>query len=65
MSTATRSPASPSLSSGWSLALAILLVIAGVVALLFPVMAAVTASLYVGWFAFIAIALASSKAAAA
>src|SRR5438093_3229088 len=60
-------PASPtaSLSSGWSLAFGILLVIAGIVALLFPVMAAVTASLYIGWFALIAVALASSKAAPA
>ena len=43
MSTATRTPAplAPGLSPGWSLALGILLVIAGVVALLFPVMAAV------------------------
>jgi uncharacterized membrane protein HdeD (DUF308 family) len=60
MSTTTRPPASttPGLSSGWSLALGILLVIAGVVALLFPVMAAVTASLYIGWFALIAGAIA-------
>jgi len=56
MSTATRPPAppAPGLSSGWSLALGIALVIAGVVALLFPVMAAVAASLYIGWFALIA-----------
>lgn len=52
MTTAT-SP-SVSISPGWSLALGILLVIAGVVALLFPVLAAVTAALYVGWFALIA-----------
>lgn len=42
------------LSPGWSLALGILLLIAGIVALLFPVLAAVTASLYIGWFALIA-----------
>ena len=43
-----------SLSPGWSLALGILLLIAGVVALLFPVLAAVSAALYIGWFALIA-----------
>jgi len=60
MSTATRPPATPApgLSPGWSLALGIALVIAGVVALLFPVMAAVAASLYIGWFALIAGAIA-------
>ena len=60
MSTATPSPASraPVLSSGWSLALGILLVIAGVAALLFPVIAAVAATLYLGWFALIAGAIA-------
>ena len=60
MSTATRPPATPApgLSSGWSLALGIVLVIAGGVALLFPVMAAVAASLYIGWFALIAGAIA-------
>ena len=45
---------STSLSPGWSLALGILLVIAGVVALVFPLLAAVTAALYIGWFALIA-----------
>jgi uncharacterized membrane protein HdeD (DUF308 family) len=56
MSTAA-TPASahaPELSSGGSLALGILLVIAGIAALLFPVIAAVAATLYVGWFALIA-----------
>jgi len=52
MTSATQSPAS--LSPGWSLALGILLVIAGVLALVFPVIAAVTAALYIGWFAIIA-----------
>ena len=42
------------LSPGWSLALGILLVIAGIVALLFPLLAAVTAALYIGWFALVA-----------
>jgi len=42
------------LSPGWSLALGILLVVAGVAALLFPFLAAVTAALYIGWFALIA-----------
>jgi uncharacterized membrane protein HdeD (DUF308 family) len=45
---------STGLSPGWSLALGILLVIAGVVALVFPLLAAVTAVLYIGWFALIA-----------
>jgi uncharacterized membrane protein HdeD (DUF308 family) len=56
MSTATQDPAThaPGLSSGWSLALGILLVIAGIAALVFPVLAAVAATLYVGWFALIA-----------
>jgi uncharacterized membrane protein HdeD (DUF308 family) len=64
MSTATRLPAAPAhgLSSSWSLALGILLVIAGVVALLFPAMAAVAASLYIGWFALIAGAIAIAVA---
>jgi uncharacterized membrane protein HdeD (DUF308 family) len=44
----------PARSPGWSLALGILLVIAGVVALIFPLLAAVTAALYVGWFALVA-----------
>ena len=43
-----------SLSPGWSLALGILLVIAGVMALLSPVMASIAATLYLGWFALIA-----------
>ena len=42
------------MSPGWSLALGILLVIAGVVALIFPLLAAVTAALYIGWFALVA-----------
>jgi uncharacterized membrane protein HdeD (DUF308 family) len=56
VSTATRPPGSHAsgLSSGWSLVLGILLVIAGIAALLFPVIAAVAATLYVGWFALIA-----------
>jgi uncharacterized membrane protein HdeD (DUF308 family) len=64
MSTATRpsAPPAPGLSPGWSLALGIALVIAGVVALLFPVMAAVAASLYIGWFALIAGAIAIAVA---
>ena len=64
MSTATRpsAPPAPGLSPGWSLALGIALVIAGVVALLFPVMAAVAASLYIGWFALIAGAIAITVA---
>ena len=41
-------------SPGWSLALGILLIIAGVLALVFPVIAAVTAALYIGWMALIA-----------
>ncbi|TMH35884.1 MAG: HdeD family acid-resistance protein [Betaproteobacteria bacterium] len=52
MTTTTQRPAP--LSPGWSLALGILLIIAGVLALVFPVMAAVTAALYIGWFAIIA-----------
>ncbi|MEP6942638.1 MAG: DUF308 domain-containing protein [Betaproteobacteria bacterium] len=44
----------PSLSPGWSLALGILLVATGVLALIVPAMAAVAAALYVGWFAVIA-----------
>jgi uncharacterized membrane protein HdeD (DUF308 family) len=56
MSTATQPSASfvPHLSSGWSLALGVLLIIAGVAALLFPMIAAVAATLYLGWFALIA-----------
>jgi uncharacterized membrane protein HdeD (DUF308 family) len=50
----TAAPLSTSMSPGWSLALGILLVIAGVLALVFPVIAAVTAALYIGWFALIA-----------
>ena len=52
MTTADQRPAR--LSPGWSLALGVLLVIAGVLALIFPVIAAVTAALYIGWFAIIA-----------
>src|SRR5215831_9886882 len=52
MTTSTQ-PA-PLLSPGWSLVLGILLIIAGVLALVFPVLAAVTAALYIGWFALIA-----------
>lgn len=56
MSTVTHPSASPApaLSSGWSLALGILLLLAGFGAVLFPVLAAVAAALYVGWFALIA-----------
>lgn len=56
MTTATQNPPphASRLSSGWSLALGILLLIAGVAALLFPVLAAVAATLYLGWFALIA-----------
>jgi uncharacterized membrane protein HdeD (DUF308 family) len=43
-----------SLSPGWSLALGVLLVIAGVMALVYPVVASITAALYIGWFAVIA-----------
>lgn len=43
-----------SLSPGWSTALGVLLIIAGVAALIFPFLAAVTAALYIGWFALIA-----------
>ena len=64
MSATPKPPAQPShgLSSGWSLALGILLIIAGVLALLYPVMAAVAASLYIGWFALIAGAIAIAVA---
>jgi uncharacterized membrane protein HdeD (DUF308 family) len=63
MTTAVPSPSrGDELSPGWSLALGILLVIAGIVALLFPVIAAVTAALYVGWFAIIAGAIAIAVA---
>src|SRR5271155_467928 len=56
MSTATQNPPSlsPRLSPGWSLALGVLLLIAGIAALLYPVIAAVAAALYIGWFALIA-----------
>lgn len=49
-------PADPfdSLSPGWSLALGVLLVIAGIMALVYPVMASISAALYLGWFALIA-----------
>jgi uncharacterized membrane protein HdeD (DUF308 family) len=43
-----------SLSPGWSLALGVLLVIAGFMALVYPVVASITAALYIGWFALIA-----------
>ena len=52
MTTAAQPTAS--ISPGWSLALGILLVVAGVLALVYPVLAAVTAALYIGWFALIA-----------
>ncbi len=52
MTTASQAPAF--LSPGWSLALGVLLVIAGVLALVYPVIAAVTAAIYVGWFALFA-----------
>jgi uncharacterized membrane protein HdeD (DUF308 family) len=42
------------LSPGWSLALGVLLVIAGIMALVYPVVASITAALYIGWFALIA-----------
>lgn len=54
MATANSSQSPSFQSPGWSLAMGILLVIAGVLALIFPVLAAVTAALYVGWFALIA-----------
>lgn len=55
MSSAGHPPSlAPGFSSGWSLALGILLLIAGIAALLFPVIAAVAATLYIGWFALIA-----------
>ena len=56
MSTATHPSPTPAagLSSGWSLALGVLLVLAGMAAVAFPVLAAVAATLYVGWFALIA-----------
>ena len=56
MTTTTQSAIS--LSPGWSLALGILLTIAGVLALIFPVIAAVTAALYIGWTALVAGAIA-------
>ncbi len=43
-----------SLSPGWSMALGVLLVVAGIIAILYPVMASITAALYIGWFALIA-----------
>jgi uncharacterized membrane protein HdeD (DUF308 family) len=56
MSTAAPTPtfSASGWSSGWSLVLGVLLVIAGISALLFPVVAAVAATLYLGWFALIA-----------
>lgn len=54
MTTATALPPKTDLSPGWSLALGILLVVAGFLALLYPVIAAVTATLYLGWFALVA-----------
>lgn len=50
----TAAQPTPALSPGWSLALGILLIIAGVLALIFPILAAVTAALYLGWFVLIA-----------
>jgi uncharacterized membrane protein HdeD (DUF308 family) len=52
MSTSARPLAT--LSPGWSLALGVLLVIAGIMALVYPVVASITAALYIGWFALIA-----------
>lgn len=43
-----------SLSPGWSLALGVLLVIAGIMAVMSPVVASITAALYIGWVAVIA-----------
>jgi uncharacterized membrane protein HdeD (DUF308 family) len=43
-----------SLSPGWSLALGVLLVVAGIMALVYPVVASITAALYIGWFALFA-----------
>jgi uncharacterized membrane protein HdeD (DUF308 family) len=55
MTTTAPPPSSPTpLSPGWSLALGVLLVIAGVIALIHPGMAAILAAVYVGWFALIA-----------
>ena len=64
MTTAMPSPPARSadLSPGWSLALGVLLIAAGILALLYPVVAAVTAALYVGWFAIFAGAVAISIA---
>lgn len=42
------------LSPGWSLALGVLLVVAGIMAIVYPVLASITAALYIGWFALIA-----------
>ena len=50
----TSAQPSATLSPGWSLALGVLLVIAGIMALLYPVVASITAALYIGWFALIA-----------
>src|SRR5581483_9402951 len=51
MSTHTeRDPLSP----GWSLALGVVLLVAGVLALLFPLVAAVAAAIYFAWFALFA-----------
>ena len=54
MTTATQPPVTPTtLSPGWSLALGILLVVAGIIALIHPGMTAVLAAVYVGWFALV------------
>jgi uncharacterized membrane protein HdeD (DUF308 family) len=50
----TTAPPLHTLSPGWSLALGVLLVIAGIMALLYPVVASITAALYIGWFALLA-----------
>jgi uncharacterized membrane protein HdeD (DUF308 family) len=47
-------PPSLNISPGWSLVLGILLVIAGIVALVYPVVTVVAATFYIGWFAIIA-----------
>jgi uncharacterized membrane protein HdeD (DUF308 family) len=55
MTTTAQPPSSRTpLSPGWSLALGILLVVAGVIALIHPGMTAILAAIYVGWFALIA-----------
>ena len=54
MTTANQPPVAPGpLSPGWSLTLGILLVIAGIIALIHPGMTAVLAAVYVGWFALV------------